>query len=103
MSLLVTGSIGIDSVITPHGEATEVLGGSAVYFSYAAALFTPVRLVAVVGEDFPGALPGPVALRPDRPGRPGDTSRQQDLSLDRKVLAGHERARDARRAVERPG
>ena len=53
MSLLVTGSIGIDSVITPHGEATEVLGGSAVYFSYAAALFTPVRLVAVVGEDFP--------------------------------------------------
>jgi sugar/nucleoside kinase (ribokinase family) len=53
MSLLVTGSIGIDSVITPHGEATDVLGGSAAYFSFAAALFTPVRLVAVVGEDFP--------------------------------------------------
>ncbi len=53
MSLLVTGSIGIDSVITPHGEATEVLGGSAVYFGFAAAAFTPVRLVGVVGEDFP--------------------------------------------------
>ena len=53
MSLLVTGSIGIDSVTTPHGEAREVLGGSAVYFGFAAALFTPVRLVGVVGDDFP--------------------------------------------------
>ena len=53
MSLLVTGSIGLDTVITPHGEAHEVLGGSAVYFGFAAALFTPVRLVGVVGDDFP--------------------------------------------------
>ena len=53
MSLLVTGSIGIDSVPTPHGDAHEVLGGSAVYFGFAAALFTPVRLVGVVGDDFP--------------------------------------------------
>lgn len=53
MSLLVTGSIGIDTVITPHGQAAEVLGGSAVYFGFAAGLFTPVRLVGVVGEDFP--------------------------------------------------
>lgn len=53
MSLLVTGSIGIDNVITPHGAADEVLGGSAAYFSLAASLFGPVRLVAVVGEDFP--------------------------------------------------
>ena len=53
MSLLVTGSIGIDSVTTPHGDAHEVLGGSAVYFGFAAALFTPVRLVGVVGDDFP--------------------------------------------------
>ena len=56
MSLLVTGSIGIDSVITPQGRAREVLGGSAVYFGFAAALFTPVRLVGVVGEDFPDQL-----------------------------------------------
>jgi len=55
MSLLVTGSIGIDTVITPHGRADEVLGGSAVYCSHAAALFTAVRLVAVVGEDFPAS------------------------------------------------
>lgn len=53
MSLLVTGSVGIDTVTSPHGHASDVLGGSAVYFSFAASYYTPVRLVAVVGEDFP--------------------------------------------------
>ncbi|RME37522.1 MAG: sugar kinase [Planctomycetota bacterium] len=53
MSLLVTGSIGIDTVHTPHGRAENVLGGSAVYFSLAARPYAPVRLVAAVGEDFP--------------------------------------------------
>ena len=43
MSLLVTGSIGIDDVKTPYGEVTGVYGGSAVYFSFAALLFSPVR------------------------------------------------------------
>ncbi len=55
MSVLVTGSIGIDTVISPHGRADEVLGGSAVYFSFAAAHYVPVRLVAAVGDDFPPA------------------------------------------------
>ena len=53
MSLLVTGSIGIDTVETPYGKRDDVLGGSAIYFSYAASFFTPVRLVGVVGEDAP--------------------------------------------------
>ncbi len=53
MSLLVTGSIGIDTVTTPHGSADEVLGGSAVYFCFAASYFTKPRLVCAVGEDFP--------------------------------------------------
>ena len=53
MPLLVTGSIGIDTVTSPYGRAESVLGGSAVYFSFAASAFAPVRLVAVVGEDFP--------------------------------------------------
>jgi len=53
MSLLVTGSVGIDSVTTPAGSASNVIGGSAIYFSWAAAAFSKVRLVAVVGEDFP--------------------------------------------------
>lgn len=53
MSLLVVGSVAFDSVKTPFGEVEEVLGGSATYFSTAASYFTDVRLVAVVGEDFP--------------------------------------------------
>ncbi len=56
MSLLVTGSVGIDSVTTPHGSAENVVGGSCVYFSWAAAAYTQVRLVAVVGEDFPAEM-----------------------------------------------
>jgi len=53
MSLLVTGSIAIDSVTTPHGQMSEGPGGSAVYFAFAASLFVPTRLVGVVGEDYP--------------------------------------------------
>jgi sugar/nucleoside kinase (ribokinase family) len=53
MSLLVVGSIALDSIETPFGRREDVLGGSATYFSTAASFFGPVRLVAVVGEDFP--------------------------------------------------
>jgi cytidine kinase len=56
MSLLVTGSIGIDTVETPSGTRGDAIGGSAVYFSYAAQFFTHVRLVGVVGEDCPKHL-----------------------------------------------
>src|SRR5262245_5104715 len=51
-SLLVVGSIAYDSIKTPLGEVSNALGGSAVYFSLAAGLFHPVRLVGVVGDDF---------------------------------------------------
>jgi sugar/nucleoside kinase (ribokinase family) len=53
MPLLVVGSVAFDSVETPHGVVQNALGGSATFFSYAASFFTPVRLVGVVGEDFP--------------------------------------------------
>jgi sugar/nucleoside kinase (ribokinase family) len=56
MSLLVVGSVAFDSVRTPFGEVEEVLGGSATYFSASASFFTPVSLVAVVGEDFPSDM-----------------------------------------------
>ncbi len=52
MNILVVGSVAFDSVKTPFGEAKEVLGGSATYFSVASSYFTPVNLVAVVGDDF---------------------------------------------------
>jgi len=53
VSILVVGSIALDSVETPFGTAEEALGGAAVYFSYAASFFNHVRLVGVIGEDFP--------------------------------------------------
>jgi sugar/nucleoside kinase (ribokinase family) len=53
MSLLVTGSIAIDTVKTPFGISEDCIGGSAVYFSMAASFFSPVRLVGAVGSDCP--------------------------------------------------
>jgi len=60
MSLLVTGSIGIDTVESPAGKAEEILGGSSIYFSQAASFFSPVRLVGVVGEDCPDGFLAPL-------------------------------------------
>jgi sugar/nucleoside kinase (ribokinase family) len=53
MPLLVVGSVAFDSVETPAARRERVLGGSAVFFSYAASYFGPVRLVGAVGEDWP--------------------------------------------------
>lgn len=53
MSLIVVGSVALDSVETPHGKRDEMLGGSAVYCTLAASHFTNVKLVGVVGDDFP--------------------------------------------------
>ena len=52
MSILVVGSVAFDTIATPSGRVTDILGGSATYFSLAASYFTNVRVVAVVGEDF---------------------------------------------------
>jgi sugar/nucleoside kinase (ribokinase family) len=53
MPLCVVGSVALDSVETPTEKRENVLGGSAVFFSYAASFFTSVRLAGVVGEDWP--------------------------------------------------
>jgi sugar/nucleoside kinase (ribokinase family) len=53
MSLLVVGSVALDSVETPFGKADEVLGGSANYFAASASHQAPVQLVGVVGSDYP--------------------------------------------------
>ena len=53
MSLLVVGSVALDTVETPAGRRESTLGGSASYFSIAAVRYCPVHLVAVVGNDFP--------------------------------------------------
>ncbi len=53
MSLLVVGSIALDSIFTPFGETADALGGSAIYFSVAGSLLHPVQVVGVVGSDYP--------------------------------------------------
>jgi len=58
MPLLVVGSVALDSVETPTDKRENVLGGSAVYFSYAASYFSPVRLMGVVGDDWPAEHTG---------------------------------------------
>ena len=52
MSIVVVGSVAYDGVETPHGRVDRMLGGAATYISLAASYFSPVRVVAVVGDDF---------------------------------------------------
>ncbi len=52
MSLVVVGSVAYDGIQTPYGKVDRILGGAATYFSLAASFFTPVKVVAVVGDDF---------------------------------------------------
>ena len=65
MSLLVTGSIGIDTVEAPWGRAEETLGGSSIYFAFAASFLSPVRLVGVVGDDCPAGFLAPLEDNPN--------------------------------------
>jgi len=64
MSLLVVGSMAFDSIRSPFGEVEKVVGGSAMYFSLAASYLAPVRLVSVVGTDFPREMIEMLASRP---------------------------------------
>jgi sugar/nucleoside kinase (ribokinase family) len=53
MSILVVGSVALDSVETPFGKADNVLGGSGTFFSASASHFAPVQVVGVIGSDYP--------------------------------------------------
>ena len=52
MSLLVVGSVAFDALESPYGKVDRALGGAATYFAIAASFFSPVHLVAIVGDDF---------------------------------------------------
>jgi len=56
MSLLVVGSVALDTLETPAGRADDAVGGAATYFAYAASFFTPVRMVGAIGDDFPAEV-----------------------------------------------
>jgi len=92
VSLLVVGSIALDSVYTPFGETADAPGGSAVFFSAAGAILHPVQVVGVVGTDYPlGALKALEARGVDLSGveqAPGESFRwKAKYSYD---LAGRE-------------
>jgi sugar/nucleoside kinase (ribokinase family) len=53
MSILVVGSVALDSVQTPFGRVDDAIGGSATFFAAAASFFVPVQVVGVVGRDYP--------------------------------------------------
>jgi len=95
----------LDTVETPHGKAEETLGGSAVYFSLAASLFTEVKLAGVVGEDFPEEWKGLLGEKgidtcglEVRPGRTfrwsgryeGDMNEATTLGVDLNVFGDYE-------------
>ncbi len=54
--VLIVGSMAFDDLELPSVNAKDVVGGAATYAAYAASLFAPVRIVAVVGEDFPRSV-----------------------------------------------
>lgn len=62
-TVLVVGSVALDSVETPFGRADDVLGGSGTFFSSSASHFAPVQLVGVVGDDYPVEKLAPLAAR----------------------------------------
>ncbi|MBI4567387.1 MAG: sugar kinase [Planctomycetes bacterium] len=53
MPLLALGTVAFDTIHTARGRAERVIGGSATHFSYAASFFSPVKVVSVIGDDFP--------------------------------------------------
>lgn len=55
MSVLIVGSIALDTVKTPVEEHADLMGGSATYAALSASFFSPVRLVGIVGDDFPAS------------------------------------------------
>ncbi len=63
MSVLVVGSVALDSVETPFGKADHVIGGSGTFFSASASHLAPVQLVGVVGDDYPLAQLAPLERR----------------------------------------
>ena len=111
MSVLVVGSVALDSIRTPNGSVEEALGGSASYFSLAARHFTDVQMVAVVGEDFPaqgrellaasGVDMGGLSTQPGRTFRwageyGADLAYPKTLATELNVFAGFHPALDAK-------
>ena len=100
MSLLVVGSVAFDAIETPFGKVDRTLGGAASYFALAASHFTPVRVVAIVGEDFTEKERAVFRGRKiDLSGR--RARRGEKLFLGRALQPEHERAHHAGHRTQR--
>ncbi|HET9979492.1 MAG TPA: sugar kinase, partial [Ktedonobacterales bacterium] len=64
MAIVVVGSVALDTIETPFDRLDDAMGGAASYFSLAASLYTPVDLVAVIGDDFPARYLDELRSRP---------------------------------------
>ena len=100
MSLLVVGSVALDSIFTPFGETADALGGSAVYFSVAGSLLHPVQVVGVVGSDYPVAELERLGAARHRLERRG-ARRRRELPLEGEVLLRPAEPGDARDPARR--
>ena len=98
MSVLITGSVALDSVKTPVEEHHDLLGGSASYASVAASFFTPVNMVAIVGTDFPKKYIELYRDARDQSRRLAG-GRRQDVSVERRIRVGPQQAADACRSA----
>ena len=103
MSLLVTGSIGIDTVESPSGKVENALGGSSIYFAYAGSFFSPVRLVGVVGEDCPHDFCAAARQRPHRHERAGGPQGLPHVPLARPLPPGRQQPQHRRGRGQRAG
>ena len=82
MSLLTVGTVAFDDIETPFGKVEKVVGGAALYISLAAAYFTDdVKIVSVVGDDFPQEELTYLKLRGHRPGRTTSERRRKIFLL----------------------
>ena len=91
--LVVVGTVALDDVATPAGEAKGVLGGSATYFGVAASLFTRVGLVGVVGRRLPRRVPRGARGARHRPRGPRHRPRRGGRSIGRAATTPRWRAR----------
>ena len=100
MTVLVVGSVALDSVETPFGKADDVLGGSATFFSASASHLAPVQLVGVVGNDYPDRQAAKAFASRRRSRRPRARGGRV-VPLARPVPPRPQRRRDARDAPRR--
>ena len=101
MTVTVVGSVAFDSLETPFGRRERILGGAATHFSLAASMFTDVRVVGVVGDDFGYRRARALPLQGHRHDRPRARSRRAVLLLEGPLRQRHAGRRDARDAAQR--